>query len=68
MLEHNQSRLLSVEEVAELLQVPKSWVYDRTRRGAIPMRRIGKYTRFHFAEIVAWTKAGCPAEWDEGEN
>ena len=50
-------RLLSVEEVAELLQVPVSWVYDRTRsRGVnrIPGFRLGKYWRFDESEVVAW--------------
>ena len=41
--------LLTVEDVAALLQVPKSWVYERTRRrGAqrLPFIRLGKYVRF----------------------
>jgi excisionase family DNA binding protein len=49
--------LLSVEEVAELLQVPVSWVYDRTRsRGVnrIPGFRLGKYWRFDESEVMAW--------------
>jgi excisionase family DNA binding protein len=49
--------LLSVEEVAELLQVPVSWVYDRTRsRGLnrIPGFRLGKYWRFEEGEVMAW--------------
>lgn len=50
-------RLLSVDEVAELLQVPPSWVYDRTRsRGLnrIPGFRLGKYWRFDENEVLAW--------------
>ena len=49
--------LLSVEEVAALLQVPVSWVYNRTRsRGVnrIPGFRLGKYWRFEESEVVAW--------------
>lgn len=49
--------LLSVEEVAELLQVPVSWVYERTRRRGrdrIPGFRLGKYWRFEEAEVFAW--------------
>jgi predicted DNA-binding transcriptional regulator AlpA len=44
--EHSYAALLTVEEVAALLQVPRSWVYDRTRkRGVerIPGFRLGKY-------------------------
>jgi excisionase family DNA binding protein len=49
--------LLSVEEVAELLQVPVSWVYDRTRRRSverIPGFRLGKYWRFRSEDVLAW--------------
>ena len=41
--------LLTVQEVAEILNVPVSWVYDRTRkRGAarLPHFKLGKYLRF----------------------
>ena len=42
-------RLLTAEQVAEMYQVPKSWVYSRTRkRGAerLPHLKLGKYLRF----------------------
>ena len=49
--------LLTAEEVAELLRVPLSWVYERTRkRGVdrIPGFRLGKYWRFREADVLAW--------------
>lgn len=49
--------LLTIEEVAELLSVPASWVYERTRRRSsdrIPGFRLGKYWRFRQAEILEW--------------
>ena len=49
--------LLTVEEVAELLHVPPSWVYERTRRRAgdrIPGFRLGKYWRFRETDVLAW--------------
>ena len=39
-------RLLTIHEAAEVLRIPISWLYERTRRNAIPFRRIGKYVRF----------------------
>lgn len=51
------SRLLSVEEVAELLQVPPSWVYSHTRvrtLDRIPGFRLGKYWRFREADVFTW--------------
>jgi len=49
--------LLTVEEVAELLRVPLSWVYERTRNRSldrIPGFRLGKYWRFREADVLAW--------------
>jgi len=49
--------LLTVEEVAGLLQVPTSWVYERTRQRGVnrlPGFRLGKYWRFREADLLAW--------------
>ena len=49
--------LLTVEEVAEILRVPASWVYERTRRRSadrIPGFRLGKYWRFREADVLTW--------------
>ena len=50
-------RLLSTGEVAHLLQVPVSTVYEWNRRrvGPQPMR-IGRYLRYHPDEMVRWMK------------
>jgi predicted DNA-binding transcriptional regulator AlpA len=55
-------RILTVAQVAELLQIPKSSVYEKTRvrRGAappLPCRRVGKYLRFFEAEALGWLVA-----------
>jgi len=50
----DDTRLLSVQEVARLLQVPVSWVYEHTRpRCATPLPhvKLGKYLRFLPADI-----------------
>ncbi len=54
-----RGRLLTIKEVAELLRVPVSWVYGRTRRRALerlPGYRLGKYWRFSEDEVLAWVK------------
>ena len=41
--------LLTVDDVATMLKVPKSWVYERTRRRGkdrLPFLKLGKYVRF----------------------
>jgi excisionase family DNA binding protein len=52
---HNN--LMSVDELAEKLSVPKSWLYQRTRLtgpGAIPCVRLGKYVRFDWEKVKEW--------------
>ena len=52
-----QSELLTVRQVAELLQVPVSWVYGRMRKRSLerlPAYRLGKYWRFDRSEVLAW--------------
>ena len=49
--------LLTVDELAEFLKTPKSWVYARTREigpNAMPRVRVGKYLRFHLTDVLAW--------------
>jgi excisionase family DNA binding protein len=46
-------QLLTVEELAERLRVPASWVYEQSRQGKIPTVRIGRYIRFNLAEVIA---------------
>jgi len=47
-------RLLTVEELARQLQVPRSWIYQHTRLGTIPCVRIGKYVRFDHQEVITF--------------
>jgi len=49
--------LVTVTQIAELLQVPNSWVYERTRRRGIeriPHFKLGKYLRFSRSEVLEW--------------
>ena len=48
------SRLLKVEEVASLLNVPRKWVYRRVRSkppDGIPYLKVGKYLRFRESDL-----------------
>lgn len=48
------NKFLTVDDVSILLQVPKSWVYEKSRRNEIPHKKIGKYLRFDRTEIMDW--------------
>jgi excisionase family DNA binding protein len=48
---------ITVDELAESLRVPKSWVYSRTRETgpeSMPVIKVGKYRRFVLADVLAW--------------
>ena len=59
--------LLTVEEVAALLKVSKSWVYEHTRsRGTprserLPYIKMGKYVRFEARALRAFIQKKCQA-------
>lgn len=49
--------LLTVDELAAELKVPKSWIYSRTRLSGedqIPHLKCGKYCRFDFQRVLEW--------------
>lgn len=48
------SELLTVDELSQVLKVPKTWIYQRTRlRGdeQLPHIKVGKYIRFEEAAV-----------------
>jgi len=56
----DDAALLTIQDVAALLRVPVTWVYDRVRRSArdrIPGFKLGKYWRFRRPEVLAWVDA-----------
>lgn len=46
--------LLTADEVAELLAVPRSWVYGETRAGRLPHVKLGRYYRYSRPSIEAF--------------
>lgn len=53
------NRLVTVQELAHILNVPKSWIYERTRQGqgAIPFYKLGLYVRFNPEEVIKFFKS-----------
>jgi excisionase family DNA binding protein len=48
--------LLTASEVADLLGVPKTWVYEQSRTGRIPTVKLGRYRRYRREAIEAWVE------------
>jgi excisionase family DNA binding protein len=51
------AELLTLDEVVTWLRVPRSWVYERTRKGQIPHVKLGKYLRFPRQALTEWLGA-----------
>jgi excisionase family DNA binding protein len=52
--------LMTIGDVAALLKVTKSWVYEHTRdgvEGRLPALKLGKYLRFHRNDLRAYVDA-----------
>ena len=48
---------LTVQEAADLLRVPVSWLYERTRTNSVPHVKLGKYLRFDARDLRAYVDA-----------
>jgi excisionase family DNA binding protein len=53
---HQESGLLTAEQLAEKLKIPVSWVYEQSRQKKIPTHRLGRYIRFDLREVLASQK------------
>ncbi len=49
--------LLTVEQMADLLQVKKSTLYSWTHLGWIPHVKVGRLVRFRREAVEAWLKS-----------
>jgi excisionase family DNA binding protein len=47
-------KLMTAQQVAELLEVDPSWVYQETRAGRFPHVRLGRYRRFRTSAVERW--------------
>jgi len=47
-------RLLTANEVADLLALPISWVREATRAERLPHLKLGRYRRYQRSAIEAW--------------
>jgi excisionase family DNA binding protein len=48
--------LLTADQVARLLGVPRAWVYEQSRCGRIPTVTLGRYRRYRREAIEAWIR------------
>lgn len=50
------NRLLTVAELATILNVRPSWVYGKVASKEIPHLHVGRYPRFLLGDVIAWLR------------
>lgn len=60
--------LITVKELSDILNVPISWIYQRTSMGqeGIPHVKIGKYVRFDVDEVIKFLRKDVKAKIYKG--
>jgi excisionase family DNA binding protein len=48
----SDDRLLTADQVAEMLAVPVSWVREHSRGGHLPCVRLGRYVRYERERVL----------------
>ena len=54
----NQTNLLTVQEVADLLKIKKNTVYELIKRGELPSKKVGKQLRIAETDVDNYLKNG----------
>ena len=57
-------KYLTVEDVAEMLQVTRTTIYNLKKKG-LPFIKLGKNIRFDQDEVVKWVKSNSMTETNE---
>jgi excisionase family DNA binding protein len=55
-----QQEILNIEQLADLLTVPRSTVYKLVRDGRVPGHKVGRHWRFSREAILRWMGEPSP--------
>ena len=54
MMGKEPDSIMTIEEAADYLKIPKSTVYKLAQEGRIPCQKVGRHWRFHKEAIDLW--------------
>lgn len=46
--------ILTIDDAAELLRIPRSSVYKLAQEGKIPAQKVGRHWRFYRPTLIRW--------------
>ena len=50
--------VMTIDQLAEYLQIPKSTIYKLVQDGKVPGKKVGRQWRFHREAVDAWLAEG----------
>lgn len=53
-METKLNDILTVDEAAELLRIPRSTIYKLAQQDRIPAQKVGRQWRFHRGTLIDW--------------
>lgn len=54
LMNQHHTDVMTVEEVAEYLRIPKSSIYKLAQESRIPCQKVGRHWRFHRETLKEW--------------
>jgi excisionase family DNA binding protein len=57
-MDANDPPVMTVDEVAAYLRIPRGSVYKLAQRGGIPCQKVGRHWRFRREAVDGWLDAG----------
>ena len=67
-MEEKLGDVLTIEELAAYLKIPKSTLYKLVREGKVPSQKIGRHWRFRKGAIDRWLEEIRASEPDAGRK
>jgi excisionase family DNA binding protein len=61
-MEPNSGSVLTIDELADYLKIPKSTLYKLAQEGKVPGQKVGRHWRFRKETIDRWLEHDTPAE------
>jgi excisionase family DNA binding protein len=58
--------VMTIDQLAEYLQIPKSTLYKLVQDGKVPGKKVGRQWRFHRDAVDAWLAEGPDLSGEEG--
>jgi excisionase family DNA binding protein len=67
-MENTESDILTVDEAAAFLKIPRSSVYKLAQQGKLPGQKVGRHWRFYRPRLVSMIAGEMPPEIGEAEG